>query len=67
MFYHYTISNLDQHNTGKLMSKPEQPKQENRPTVSSTQKPPRDTDPLPLRVVTESYDPSVNLDKLRRK
>ena len=44
-----------------------QSKQENRPSISSTQKPPRDTDPLPLRVVTESYDPNVNLEKLRRK
>lgn len=48
-------------------SNTEQPKQRSRPTVSSTQKPPRDADPLPLRVVTESYDPSVNLEKLRRK
>lgn len=45
----------------------EQTKQENRQSVSSTQKPPRDTDPLPLRVVIESYDPNVNLEKLRRK
>ena len=43
------------------------PKQENVPSISSTQKPPRDAKPLPLRVVKESYDPNVTLEKLSRK
>ena len=36
------------------------------PSISQL-KPPRDVEPLPLRTVTDKYDPSVTLEKLQSK